>query len=101
MLFLFALEFVLYPVIDDAADVVFTRIGAVYPDSAKVVVRYPSSEVNATDRQVRLLWRQASGLEATWNSGPEVNLTADHDWVDTARLTGLWPSTNYECKWHN
>lgn len=83
--------------IDDAAGVVFTRVGAVWPDAAKVVVRYPVT--NATDTQVRLLWRQASGVEESgWNTGPLVNLTAEHDWINTARLEGLWPSTNYECQ---
>lgn len=98
LLFLFALDFVLYPVIDSAKDVVFTRVGAVYPDSAKLVVRYPLNVPNVTENLVRILWRQASVLEeATWSAGPIVNLTAADDWVNTARLDGLWPSTNYEC----
>ncbi|EKM55819.1 uncharacterized protein PHACADRAFT_256707 [Phanerochaete carnosa HHB-10118-sp] len=97
LLFLFALDFVLYPVIDDAKDTVFTRVGAVYPDSAKLVVRYPLDAPNATENQVRILWRQASTAEeSTWNAGPVLNLTAQDDWVDIARLDGLWPSTNYQ-----
>lgn len=97
VLFLFSLDFVLYPIIDDARDVVFTRVGAVYPDSAKLVVRYPLGEPNATETQVRVLWRQVSALEEpTWNAGPVLNLSAADDWVNTARLDGLWPSTKYE-----
>ncbi|KAI0060520.1 hypothetical protein BV25DRAFT_1917618 [Artomyces pyxidatus] len=37
-LLLFAADFAFYPSLDTASDVVFTRIGAVYPDAAKVVV---------------------------------------------------------------
>ncbi|GJE97915.1 PhoD-like phosphatase-domain-containing protein [Phanerochaete sordida] len=97
VLFLFALDFVLYPAYDDAADVVFTRVGAVYPDSAKLVVRYPLNEANATENHVRVLWRQVSALEnSAWHVGPVLNLTAADDWVSTASLGGLWPSTNYE-----
>lgn len=95
VLFLFALDFVLYPVIDDASDVVFSRVGAVYPDAAKITIRYPVA--NASENQVRVLWRQASGLDdSTWNAGPLVDLYPEHDWANTTKLDGLWPSTNYE-----
>lgn len=94
---LLAADFVLYPVLDNAKDVVFTRVGAVYPDSAKLVVRYPIA--NATENQLHILWRQVtSAPDSPWVVGPTVHLTAAHDWVDTVRLDGLWPSTSYECK---
>ena len=96
LLFLFYLDYVLYPVIDDASGVIYTRVGAVYPDAAKVVVRYPVT--NASDNQVLLLWRQASvSSDSAWNTGPLVNLTAERDWIATTRLDGLWPNTHYEC----
>lgn len=93
---LLAADFVLYPVLDDAKDVVFTRVGAVYPDSVKLVVRLPAE--NATENEVRILWRQAPETpEATWHPGPSVSLTAENDWINTIHLDGLWPSTSYEC----
>lgn len=76
---------------DPATSVVFTRIGAVGPNEAKIVVRYPGIE----DGLVRILWRESHSV-ATWNSGPIIALVAERDWVGTTRLTGLWPSTNYE-----
>ena len=94
---LLAADFVIYPALDSAKDVVFTRVGAVYPDSAKLVVRYPV--VNATESQLRILWRQApSTSDSAWHAGPAVHLTAEHDWVSTVTLDGLWPSTSYECE---
>lgn len=97
LLFLFALDFTLYPLIDDATGVVFSRVGAVYPDSVRVTVRYPLE--NATSNEVHLLWRENTGFgEPVWNAGPSVNLTAGDDWTGTVRLGGLWPSTHYECE---
>lgn len=89
-------ELVLHPVLNDAKDVTFTRVGAIYPDSARLVVRYPHT--NATDATVRILWRQVPvNGEDPWSHGPSMNLTAANDWVSTAPLEGLWPSTAYEC----
>ena len=99
-LLLFAVaEFVATPYFDDASSVVYTRVGALYPDAAKIVLRYPPS-TNATENLVRVSWRQASKTysDASWREGPLVNLTAETDWVQTVRLTGLWPKTTYECK---
>ena len=94
---LLAVDFIVYPVLDNAKDVTFTRVGAVYPDSAKLVVRYPVP--NATESELHILWRQiTSSQETTWHPGPAVNVTADNDWINTVRLDGLWPSTSYECQ---
>lgn len=94
---LLALDFVFYPLIDNAKDVTFTRVGAVYPDAAKLIIRYPIP--NATQGELKVLWRQTvEGGEMSWNAGPAVSLNAEGDWVGTTRLDGLWPSTSYECK---
>ena len=47
LLLLAVAEFLLVPYFDDASGVVFTRVGALYPDAAKIVVRYPRT-TNAT-----------------------------------------------------
>lgn len=99
LLLLATAEFVFFPYFDSASDVVFTRVGALYPDSAKIVVRYPST--NATENLVRIVWRQADDKtesDAPWREGPVANLSAEHDWVQTVRLQGLWPTTQYECE---
>ena len=99
-LLLFAVaEFLLYPFSDSAIDVVFTRVGAIYPDSVKIVMRYP--KVNATQNAVKVLWREDKGhadLEVGWMDGPILPLTDDADWVGTVNLGELWPSTKYECQ---
>jgi alkaline phosphatase D len=121
VILLFGLEFVLTPYFDTASDVAFTRVGAVYPDSIKISVRYPAAEINATENTVRVLWREktpeqevvtevhtednttetrteTTKIELPWKDGPLLTLTAEDDWVGTANLKGLWPSTKYECK---
>lgn len=95
-LWILAADMILYPYYDNASDVIFTRVGAVYPDSARLVVRYPHA--NTTDAAVRILWRQAALGEETWTPGPTVNLTSERDWVNTIPLGGLWPNTQYECE---
>ena len=99
LLLLAVAEFLLVPYFDDASGVVFTRVGALYPDAAKIVVRYPPT-TNATENLVRLSWRQLDkkgSTDAPWREGPLANLTAQSDWVGIVRLPGLWPSTTYEC----
>ncbi|KAH9951414.1 PhoD-like phosphatase-domain-containing protein [Amylocystis lapponica] len=102
LLILAAIDFVTYPYFDNASDVTFTRVGAVYPDSAKIVVRYPTTD--STDHQVRIAWRQAANSDVSadnsnsWRHGPLVNLTSENDWVSTVKLDGLWPRTHYEYK---
>lgn len=95
LLFLAVLDFVSTPFLDTAADVVFTRVGAVYPDSVKLVARYPKK--NATEDTLLVLYREATA-NATWKEGPQLHLTADADWAQTARIPNLWPSTSYECQ---
>lgn len=97
-----ALEFVTYPYFDDATDVVYTRVGAVYPDAAKIVVRYPGlAGFNETNSTVQVAWRQVpqSGVVEgdVWKDGPIATLSEELDWVNTVKLSGLWPSTTYEC----
>jgi alkaline phosphatase D len=89
-------DLILRPYIDSATDVTFTRIGAIYPDSARIVVRYPYE--NRTNAVVNILWRQVTAYgDPAWTAGPAVNLTAADDWTSTSTLDGLWPSTHYEC----
>lgn len=99
-LLLASIEFVVTPWLDNAAAVTFTRVGALYPDAAKVVVRYPLQ--NATEHHLRVLYRQVGQIDTgetlNWKEGPSVNLTSDTDWISTVRLGGLWPSTSYECE---
>ncbi|GBE82560.1 hypothetical protein SCP_0409440 [Sparassis crispa] len=94
LLFLASIDLVLHPYFDDASGVVYTRVGAVYPDAAKIVVRYPRTD------SIRITWRQVSNANHSdpdlWRDGPLVNLTSDFDWIDTIKLDGLYPSTNYE-----
>ncbi|KAI9510376.1 PhoD-like phosphatase-domain-containing protein [Russula earlei] len=97
LLILFAADFVFAPLIDSATDVIFTRVGAVYPDAVKIVVRYPLSGTNATEHDVLLLWRPATAASAeSWTDGPTLHLQPEFDWTNTAKLTKLWPSTEYE-----
>ncbi|KAJ8469010.1 hypothetical protein ONZ51_g9274 [Trametes cubensis] len=102
LLLLAAVEFVFYPYFDSASDVVYTRVGALYPDAVKIVVRYPAA--NSTENLVRVVWRQADGKndsETPWREGPIANLTAERDWVQSVSLRGLWPSTSYEYRFED
>jgi alkaline phosphatase D len=100
LLLLAAADFILFPYFDTASSITFTRVGAVYPDSAKIVVRYPP--VNATEHIVKIVWREAKNTTSKpigpWKDGPTLILTRQNDWVGTGLLRGLWPSTPYECK---
>ncbi|VDB88629.1 unnamed protein product [Peniophora sp. CBMAI 1063] len=103
LLLLAGVHMVLQPVLDPAHDVIFSRIGAVSPDSAKIVVRFPNTTSNATESSLQLLWRKVpettlSGAPsvAPWQSGPKLELTDDADWTGTAQIRGLWPNTQYE-----
>jgi alkaline phosphatase D len=103
VLILLAADFVFSPVIDSAVDVTFTRLGAVYPDAAKITVRYPLFGTNATEHNdVLILWRPATAAAAEpWSDGPTLHLQPDFDWTNTTKLTKLWPSTEYECTYTN
>jgi len=97
LLILLAADFIFSPIIDSAVDVTFTRLGAVYPDAAKITVRYPLSGSNATEHNVIILWRPATAAAAEpWSDGPTLHLQPDFDWTNTTKLTKLWPSTEYE-----
>lgn len=90
-------DFITQPTRNPADSLIFTRIGAVDPDGAKIAVRWPDIEGGT----VQVLWRQttgASSLEAPWQSGPLISLSNASDWVGVGRIGGLWPSTTYECK---
>jgi hypothetical protein len=92
-----AIDFIVFPFFDIASTVVFTRVGAVYSDSVKIVIRYPQN--NAPTHTVRVIWREFTDqMSNVWRDGPVLNLTEENDWVDTVRLGGLWPSTTYECE---
>lgn len=103
VLFLAITEFVATPYFDKAEDVIFTRVGAVQPDSAKFTIRFPAREENTISHDIQVLWRTTSSGESVqaWNAGPKLTLTNESDWVGTTKLSGLWPSTEYECALHS
>ncbi|KAF5372929.1 hypothetical protein D9758_001787 [Tetrapyrgos nigripes] len=88
VLALAVVEFIATPFLDDAGDIVFAKVGAVYPDSVKITVRYPQSQYNGTSDSIRLVWREAKqNVESEhWNKGPQLSLQAEYDWVDTVTL---------------
>lgn len=100
-------DFTLRPLLNSQNDLVFTRVGAVYHDAAKIIVRYPGEESG-----VRIVWKQSNGGgssgsnatlenddndESGWTDGPLVKLSPDQDWVGAAKLENLWTSTTYQC----
>ncbi|KAF8078218.1 PhoD-like phosphatase-domain-containing protein [Lyophyllum atratum] len=95
-LFIAAADLITTPFLDTASDAMFTRVGAVYPDSVKIVVRHP--ETNYTGpTNLRLLYRESTDPHSTaWKDGPRLTFTQDQDWVDTVKISGLWPNTSYE-----
>ncbi|KAJ6513831.1 PhoD-like phosphatase-domain-containing protein [Mycena vitilis] len=91
LLVLMAVEFVATPFFDTAADVSFSRVGAVSSDSVKIAVRFP--DPNAT---AQLLWREHKAADDPWRTGPLLSFSPDTDFVHTVKLAGLWPNTSYE-----
>ncbi len=89
LVFAAVIDFAASPFFDTAQDVTFTRVGAVYPDSVKVVTRYPDHST------LRVLYREVA--TEPWKDGPDLHLSPDSDWAATARIENLWPSTPYEC----
>ena len=91
-------DFLVTPFVDTASDLVFTRVGSVYPDRVKIVARYPI--LNDTENgDIHVVYRQLDGPGSeTWKDGPSMNFTKEHDWVDTVTLGGLWPGSSYECE---
>ncbi|KAI0290474.1 PhoD-like phosphatase-domain-containing protein [Russula brevipes] len=97
VLILLAADFVFAPFLGAATGVTFTRVGAVYPDAAKVVVRYPFSGADATDRDVLVLLRPATATAAaaeSWIDGPTLRLQQEFDWTNTTKLTSSGPLRN-------
>ncbi|KAJ6611777.1 PhoD-like phosphatase-domain-containing protein [Mycena sp. CBHHK59/15] len=70
LLALAAVEFIATPFLDTAADLAYSRIGAV------------SSDIHQRLQPVE--------------NGPALTFTQDADWVHTVKLAGLWPNTSYE-----
>ena len=97
---LLVLDFVFHPLFDPALDVTFARVGAVYPDGVKIHVRYPIVDANETSIKVvyRLLEKPGVVPEAKWNEAQTMHLSADFDWTNVTHISGLFPSTEYECK---
>lgn len=97
LLLLCVADFFTRPAREPASSLIFTRVGAVDPDGAKIVVRWPEIEGGA----IRIMWRQVPtavpDLDKTWRNGPIVPLRNETDWVGVGRIGGLWPSTGYEC----
>lgn len=94
LLVLMTLEFIATPFLDTAADLAFSRVGAVSSDSVKISIRFP--QPNAT---AHLLYREQKDVEPPnpWRNGPALSFAPDADWVNTVKLPGLWPNTSYEC----
>ncbi|KDR81363.1 hypothetical protein GALMADRAFT_239216 [Galerina marginata CBS 339.88] len=88
VLLLAAADLVVTPYLDPASDVVFTRVGAVHPDSVKILVRYP------TDEPLVVLYRGSNSV--SWIRGPQLHPSEQSDWAETVWLQDLWPSTLYE-----
>lgn len=111
----------------DEHSLAFARVGAITHDSVKLVARIPSTSslVPAADAAVtpiiagvvpannsepatdaflpedefvgaKVVYRPTKPL-GKWTYGPEIHTSADHDWVATVRLDGLWAATEYEC----
>lgn len=96
-------DFTFRPLLNSYDDLIFTRVGAVYHDAAKIVVRYPGEKDG-----VRIVWKQFSNAvvgvtnatrdnESQWIRGPLVKLSPDQDWVGSAKLGNLWTGTTYQC----
>ncbi|KIM48985.1 hypothetical protein M413DRAFT_21288 [Hebeloma cylindrosporum] len=79
------------PFFDPAHDISFSRVGAVYPDAAKIVVRAPFQY-----DFLHILYRDTTTPDLPWIDGPPLNLLPQNDWAHTVRLDNLWPSTPYE-----
>ncbi|KAK7023800.1 alkaline phosphatase D [Favolaschia claudopus] len=94
LLALMALEFTLTPFLDTAADLSFSRIGAVSADSVKIAVRFPT--VNATAQLLFREQKEDAENPNPWRSGPSLVFSPETDFVHTVKLSGLWPNTLYE-----
>lgn len=97
LLLLTCIEFATEDYLYDAPDVVFTRLGAIYPDKVKLAIRYPHHK-----DPIHIVWRkvrESSDMQAQpWTLGPPVMLSEVGDWVNSTTVSPLWPNTIYECK---
>ena len=95
-LLLVSVEFAAEGYLHDAPDAVFTRLGAIYPDRAKIAIRYPDYK-----DPIHVVWRrvsQASDPQAQpWTLGLPITLSESADWVNSTTISPLWPNTMYEC----
>jgi len=92
LLLLAAADLALAPFFDPAHHLSFSRVGAVYPDAAKILVRAPFQ-----NNSLHILYRDTTTPQLPWIHGPAVDLLPQNDWAHTVRLDNLWPSTPYEC----
>lgn len=95
LLFLFCLDFAYSPDFK-SYDPTFSRVGAVDSSSAKILIRYPHLD----EHQLRIVYRHVSPalFEVGWKDGPVIDIEEEKDFTAAAKLTGLWPSSKYECK---
>jgi alkaline phosphatase D len=97
LLLLASIEFAVEDYLYDAPDAVFTRLGAIYPDKAKLVIRYPHFK-----DPIHVVWRKVRGSPDAqiqpWTLGSPVMLSEAGDWVNSTTISPLWPNTVYECK---
>ena len=93
LLLLAAADLAFSPLVHPAHDLSFSRVGAVYPDAAKIVVRAPFQY-----DFLHILYRDTTSPDLPWIDGPPLILLPQNDWVHTVRLDNLWPSTPYECQ---
>ncbi|KAH6918856.1 alkaline phosphatase [Coprinopsis sp. MPI-PUGE-AT-0042] len=89
-------DLALNPMFFPETDVTFARVGAVYPDSAKITVRWPPTNGNLTEHDAQVLYRPADSISEGWKDGPAILLQDKNDWVATVKLDALWPETVYE-----
>lgn len=96
LLFLVSIGFAAEGYLRDAPGVVFTRLGAIYPDRVKLAIRYPHRK-----DPVHVLWREVRGppdIHAQpWSLGPPIVFSEVGDWVNSTTISPLWPNTMYEC----
>jgi len=96
LLLLVSIGFAAEGYLRDAPGAVFTRLGAIYPDSVKLAIRYPHH-----NDPIHVLWRkvrESPDLQAhPWTLGPPIVLSEVGDWVNSTTISPLWPNTMYEC----
>ncbi|KAF7304625.1 hypothetical protein MKEN_01176400 [Mycena kentingensis (nom. inval.)] len=92
VIFCMVLEFTAVPFLDTGRHLAFSRVGAVTSHSTKITIRNP------TDVLPQLLYREVrANTELPWKNGPVLApFTNETDWVNTVKLSGLWPGTTYE-----